>query len=404
MLKGYKLLTAYVVVAYIAQGIAEHFCLPSQPLNNYFVKEQNWQPTKLAAYLAFLMVPWTIKPVFGAISDAIRLGDSSKRNYLTAVFALSAAGYLLAALASENCMTIGLFIAACGLAWGTALLLGMIIERFPARLIPYVFSLHFISYYSASICSGIVGGRLCQHLTPTSALITAFTVSAAICLLAAALTPLWVTKDDAVTEVSSDRFKKAVECLKNRDFWLVAAFIYCWSFSPAFGTPLYFQYTKVLKISQESIGQANACCSFGMLAGAFVYPLIWRTASRYQVHIAIGLSITSTLCFLQLNASNFTFLEFSRGLSGMLGVLCINWLAARVAPRGLETFATASLIGMYNVGTQSSGIIGAYLYSHLFAYSLNPLLLLTVSITPLCALVYVFISNKVRSTKREIGK
>jgi MFS family permease len=399
MFKGYRLLTAYVVVAYIAQGIAEHFCLPNQPINNYFVKGQNWEPTKLAAYLALLMVPWTIKPVFGAISDALPLKHGSKRMYLTFVFFLSAIGYFAAWL-YPPAMTAGLLLSACGLAWGTALLLGLIIEKYPQRLIPYVFSLHFISYYSASICSGLAGGKLCQQMTPQAALSTAFAISFAVSLIAAIATPFWIAKETAQTAVQESVLRNAWFCLKDKNFWLIAAFIYCWSFTPAFGTPLYFQYTKVLMISQEQIGQANAAYSLGMLCGALIYPVIWKFFSRYQVQIAISVSIFSTLAFLLLNSSNYVLLETMRGVASMLGVLCLNWLAAGVAPKGLETFATATLIGVYNVGTQTSGIAGAFIYSHFFPGTLNPLLWLGACVIAINLVIYSGIDLRIRATDR----
>ncbi|MBC7999273.1 MAG: hypothetical protein IAF58_15085 [Leptolyngbya sp.] len=174
---------------------------------------------------------------------------------------------------------------------------------------------------------------------------------------------------------------------------MVAAFIYCWSFNPAFGTPLFFEYTRGLKLSQNLIGQANASYSFGMLVGAFVYPIIWKYTPKHQIKIAIALSVTSTLSFLLLDSSNFFMLEFLRGVSGMLGILCINWLAAGVSPKGLETFATATLIGVYNIGTQTSGIIGAHLYSNVFHNSINPLLLIASSVTATCFLIQILFSR-----------
>lgn len=357
-----------------------------------------WEPTKLAAYLAVLMIPWTVKPIFGAISDTFPFQKSSKRTYLALVFFISAAGYLLCWLYPPF-MTAGLLLSASGLSWGTALLLGLIVEKFPPRLLPYVFSIHFIAYYSASIFSGIAGGKLCQYLQPGQALSTSFAVSFVVCFLAAIATPLWISGGSTQLHSPVQVLRDAGTCLRNKDFWLIAVFIYFWSFAPAFGTPLYFHYTKVLRISQELIGQAGAFYSFGMLSGALLYPLLWKYLSRFQMQVAIGLSVISTLAFLGLNPSNFGLLEFMRGVSGMFGILCINWLAARVAPKGLETFATAFLIGIFNVGTQTSGIVGAHMYSRLFGSSLNPILVVSAIVTSCGLLIYFAIDKEVRSTQ-----
>lgn len=396
MLKGYRLLTAYIILAYIAQGVAEHFCLPTQPINNYFVKELKWEPTKLAAYMALLMVPWTCKPAFGAMSDALQTKFGSKRSYLALSFFASACGYLLAWI-YPALMTAGLLLSACGLAWGTALLLGLIIEKYPKNFVPYIFSLHFVSYYSASICSGLAGGRLCHELAPQAALNTAFGVSFAISLIAAIVTPLWIKRDSEKPPAPEDLLRDAGDCLKNRSFWLIAVIFYCWSFAPAFGTTLYFQYAKQLHITQAQIGEANASCSLGMLLGALIYPLIWKMFARYQVQIAVGMSVVTTLAFLNLNDSNYIILEIMRGVSCMLTVLCLNWLAASVAPKGLETFVTASLIGVYNVGTQTSGIAGAYLYSQYLGNSLNGLLYLEVCVVAIGLMLYFAVDKRMKS-------
>ena len=60
------------------------------------------------------------------------------------------------------------------------------------------------------------------------------------------------------TEVSRAEFRNTlqgiVSALKSRRLYLVAAFLFLFSFSPGFGTPLYYYMSDTLAFSQEYIG------------------------------------------------------------------------------------------------------------------------------------------------------
>jgi len=61
------------------------------------------------------------------------------------------------------------------------------------------------------------------------------------------------------------------EAVGGRDLWIVAGFIFFWTFSPSFGPALLYYQTDVLKFSQQFIGHLGALGSLAAVGGAFIY-------------------------------------------------------------------------------------------------------------------------------------
>jgi MFS family permease len=381
--------TAYIFLAYFGQGLAQHFCLISQPLDNYFLKVCHWNASQVAAFMALLMIPWTVKPIFGFISDGLPIFGSTKKAYLGLGFATGGIGYLLA----SNFITLNLLLSSTGLACASAVSLGLIVQTYAATVLPYIFSLQLFAYYLSLIGSGVLAGWLCNQRTPQEALHTAFWIAGAICLATAIITPFLVQEKRITSHNPRMLLALIKQILVSRKFYLVAAFIFCWSFSPGFGTPLYFHYTNVLHMSQLRIGEANGYHAFGMLSGVLAYSVLWRLASKLQIQISIWLCILTTLSFTLVTSDNVFIFEYLKGVTAMLGALSINALAASVSVPGIETLATAILMSVYNLGTLSSGVVGASMYTTIFHNSLPPLLIMSATTTASCSFLLRFIQK-----------
>lgn len=392
MQRGSLFLVSYVILAYLAQGMAEHFCLPAQPLNNFFLKVEHWNAAQVASYFALLMVPWTIKPLFGIVTDVLL--PASKRVYLTFAFSLGAIGYLVASV-NQALVLPGLLLSGCGLSWGTALLCGLVVKVFSGSQMRKVFSTQAVSYYVACIGAGLLGGALCHKLDPQSALKTSFLISALVSLAAALASWFFLRKE----ETTGERLPAATllkEALFNRNFLIIALFIWCWNFSPGFGTPLYFHYTNVLHFTQEEIGQINGCSAFGMLAGGFVFPLLARVAARKQILMAVLACMLSTLSFNFITSLHAAMaVEILHGIANMIGLLTIYCLGAQASRPRLETFITSTLIAIYNIATQVSGMLGGVLYANVFHNSLTPLLAVSATLTGMCTLLIRLLPQEV---------
>jgi hypothetical protein len=54
-------------LVYFAQGIGQHAGLVAQPLQHFFKEALEFNPAQTTDYLAVLMIPWTIKPLYARL-------------------------------------------------------------------------------------------------------------------------------------------------------------------------------------------------------------------------------------------------------------------------------------------------------------------------------------------------
>jgi MFS family permease len=395
-----KSFLAYIVIAYATQGIAQHFCLVNQPLEYYMLKSLHMNAAQVAALLSVLMIPWMIKPVFGILSDSIPFAGYRRKSYLTLFYGLSGVCYLLAATSqSLNLLIAALFLTAMGMAAGTVIICGLTLEvGRPAAETRKFQAVQAVGYYSANIVSFLLGGYLCTHLLPTTALATAATIAAVPCFVTS-LASWFLVREEKVVKptISLGELKTKLSNVKFKGLIYVALFMCFWSFSPGFGTPLYFHQTKDLGFSQIFIGQLGALFSVGMIAGAFFYKTFMdkKLSPQTQAKVAVVVGTTSTLCYLLLGSPvSAVCLETFRGFAEMLAILLVYGLAADVSPKEFESTTIALLIAAYNIAEQISINIGASLYTYVFKDGFSQLIVVSALTTLACWLLIPLLPQK----------
>jgi predicted MFS family arabinose efflux permease len=168
--------------------------------------------------------------------------------------------------------------------------------------------------------------------------------------------------------------------LRARDLWVVAGFIFFFTFSPSFGPALLFYQTDVLRFSQQFIGHLLALTAVGAVVGAVVYaPISRRVPLRRLINLSIGLSVVGTLAYLVYrDVWSAIVIDTVFGCVGMITQLAFLDLAAKSCPRHVEATFFALLASVYNVGTQASQNVGGRLYDHL---GYLPLVLISTAMT-----------------------
>ena len=383
----------YIVIAYATQGIAQHFCLIAQPLEYYMLKSLSLNAAQVAALLSILMIPWMVKPIFGILSDSLPLGGYRRKSYLTLFYGMSSICYLAsAATQSLHFLIAALFFTAMGMAAGTVIICGLTLEVGRPHSETRKFqALQAVSYYSANIGSFLLGGYLCGHMLPSNALAIAAIIAAVPCLMTALAS--WFMVQEVKTKVNPPSLKALKARLapaKFRKLLYVALFMCCWSFSPGFGTPLYFHQTKDLGFDQIFIGQLGALFSVGMIGGAICYRkfLDKKTTPQKQAKIAVIVGTTSTLAYLLLGSpTSAVCLELFRGFAEMLAILLVYGLAADVSPKDFESTTIALLVAAYNIAEQISINVGASLYTFVFKDGFPALIIVSAVATLACWLL-----------------
>ena len=360
------------------------------------LKTLSMNAAQVAALLSVLMIPWMIKPIFGIMSDSLPFAGYRRKSYLILFYGLSAISYLVSAsmqlTSSPQSLTFliaALFFTAMGMAAGTAILCGLTLEFGRPQAETRKFqALQAVSYYSANIGSFLLGGYLCGHLVPSKALSVASAIAAIPCAVTAVSS--WLLLQEVKSNIKPPSLKALRAKLAPTQFrklLYVALFMCCWSFSPGFGTPLYFHQTKDLAFSQVFIGQLGALLSLGMIAGAFFYNKVLdkKTTPQTQAKITVLIGATSTIAYLLLGSpTSAVCLELLRGFSEMLAILLVYGLAADVSPRNFESTTIAILVAAYNIAEQISINFGARLYTYVFKDDFAPLVVVSALSTLAC--------------------
>jgi predicted MFS family arabinose efflux permease len=239
-------------------------------------------------------------------------------------------------------------------------------------------------FNAAAAATSLAGGWLIEIFSPTGALHVAALIAAIAPL--AVLTCLRLV-EEARARIDRTALRRGLDGLVNtfrsRTLLLVAAFLFCYYYSPGFGTPLYFHMTDRLHFSQGFIGALSAISSVGWVAGGLLYR--WaltgmRTRALLQLSIVLG--TLGTLAFLlMVDPVSAVVVYFVFGVVGMIANIATLTLAAQHCPTGAEGFAFAALMSVMNLAAPLADTSGAYLYDRVFDGRLAPLIVVSAAFT-----------------------
>lgn len=383
----------FFAIVYAVEGIGQaRVGIVYQPLT-HFLKTEGWTPLQVTAYFGALNFPWIIKPVFGLVSDFVPLFGYRRVSYLMLASACAAVGYAAIALLDEPSQ-FALFLLLTSYAMATASTLCGALLAENGR--DFQESSRFVGqqwlwFYVAIMASALVGGALVEHLPAAVALKAAAAIAAVAPLASLLATPLLLK--ERKTRVSRAQFDETLQgivaAVRSRKLWLVAAFLFLYSFAPGFGTPLYYHMTDTLHFSQTFIGALASIASAGWIAGALLHRwLMRRVGAALLLYLSIALGVASAASFLLLtNAVTAALVNFANGVALMIATIATLGLAARHCPPRAEGFAFAGLMSVSNLADVCSINLGAFLYEHIFDNRLAPLIVASAATMALSALL-----------------
>ena len=372
-------LAVLFAIVYFAQGM---WYLPNQTLT-IVLKERGLSAAEVAAFFSITTIPWLIKPIYGLLSDFVPLFGRRRQSYLLLCSALAAgAGLALSAAAPTYWRLAGLFtLMGLGLAFVDVLVDALMVEAGkPLGLTGTFQSVQWAAIYTAAILVGEVGGYLAERRS----LSLAFLMAALFPLVSLFMTVGFVQEPPA--RADGDAFRRSMAAIKAAlgecDDWIVAGFIFFFTFSPSFGPALLYYQTDVLRFSQQFIGHLSALGSAAAVAGALIYaPLSRRVPLTRLINVAIGLGALGSLVYLVYRGPwSAMVIDTLYGGIYMLAELAFLDLAAKSCPRRVEATFFALLTSVLNAGTQGSQVVGAYLYDQV---GYVPLVLISTGFTAL---------------------
>jgi hypothetical protein len=383
----------FFAIVYVVEGIGQgRVGIVFQPIS-FYLKEIGWTPLDVTAYLALLNFPWVIKPVFGLVSDFVPLFGYRRKSYLVIASLVAAVSFGWISRLSDPRDIAPLFLlTAYAMATASTLCGALLAENGQKFSLSSAFvNQQWLWFYIAVMAASFVGGELVQLLGAVQAF-QASTAIAAVAPVAMLLATLYLL-DEEKTPINRAEMlhtlRSALAALSSRKLYLVAAFLFLYSFAPGFGTPLYYYMTDGLKFSQSYIGILGSITSAGWIAGALMHRfLLQKMSTRRQLYLSIVLGTLSATSFLLLTGEvSAAIVNFANGVALMIATISTLTLAADFCPSRAEGFAFAGLMSVSNLADIFSTNVGAFLYEKVFDSHLAPLIIVSAATTAIAAVL-----------------
>jgi MFS family permease len=359
---GRRLAILFAVV-YFSQGM---YHVADQVTTLTLKETLGLTPAQVGTFGMIILVPWVIKPIYGLVSDGFPLFGRRRKSYflLTCALAtLAGVGLWLQGEPTYWSLASMLFVMGLGIAFTDVLTDAMMVENGkPLGLTGAFQSVQWTAINVATLLVGLVGGYLAQHRM----LHAGFLLAAAFPFLALVMGAAFIHEPLAKSqrEEFRDAWRGIMHAVRDRTMWVVAGFIFFWTFSPSLGIPLFYYQTDTLKFSQQFIGFLGSLTSVAAIIGAAAYGPLSRVVSLHRlIVLSIAISAVATLGYLFYNGTvSAIVIDTTFGGIGMLTQLAFLDLAAKACPKHAEGTFFALLMSVYNLGAQGSQVFGGYVY------------------------------------------
>ncbi len=353
---------------YFVQGIAEPTeGLIAQPVRS-MLKSWGHSTAEIGAFCALMSIPWTLKPLYGLLTDFVPVAGTRRRNYLlwTTAMTILGLGYLYwwPPSAGERWALLALlWMPTMGVAFSDVVVDALMVDKGqPLGMTGLLQSVQWASMYAATILAGLVGGYLSQYGEQR----LAFLLCASVTVVTLVLTWFFVKEPPAPVAAGGLRSALAALAHAARSPMLraAAAFVFLWSFNPFSTSVLYMYSTQELGLSEQSFGVTVSLLSVGAVVASVAYGTYCRRVPLgILLYGSIVAGILSTLAYWGLwGETSARWVNFAVGFAYMTGSLVLLDVAARACPLNAAGTAFALLMGLSNLGLLAAAALGGWLY------------------------------------------
>jgi Na+/melibiose symporter-like transporter len=357
---------------YFIQGIVEPTAaLPAQPLQTQL---RGWGLTTegVGQFFGIIGIAWSLKPLFGVISDFLPILGSRRRSYL--VLSTAATGILYAALAwlwSLGHLDTGrwLLVAICvGIAFTDVVVDALAVEvGQPLGITGQIQSVQWGAISLAAVLTGSAGGFVAARglLRPT------FWLCSAMALVSLAVVLLVVREPKH--EAPRENLRLAWGQIRQNRRWAMlvaaAAFLFLWNFNPFSSNVLQQYMTEELNLGEQFYGHSLSVMAAAQTAACIAYYFYCRRVPfGWLVHGSIAAGIVSSLCYWLLwDAKTAMLASVAFGLAYQTATLVQLDLAARICPTAAAGLTFALLMSLSNTGMSAGIYLGGGWYDDLTA-------------------------------------
>jgi MFS family permease len=363
-------LGALFAVLYFVQGMGEPVAgLVAQPVRS-LLRSWGEGAAYIAAFSAAVSIPWSLKPLYGLLSDFVPIAGFKRKSYLllTSLIALAgfAALFLFKPTSSNYTLFLLLLIApTVGLAFGDVLVDALMVEKGqPLGMTGVLQSVQWAASYGATLLTGVIGGFLSQH----GIQYTAFLICAGLALITFIMAWKFVDeKPKKQAHVFAETWKDIREAARSPVLLGVAGFLFLWNFEPLSQTVIYINITETLGWSEQFYGYTLSLLAVGCIVGSIAYGVYCRKVSMpILTHTAILLGIVSQLSYWRMAThGSAVVIHLVVGFTWMTALLIQFDLAARVCPRRAAATVFAILMALTNMASSLGVWLGGRFYGRL---------------------------------------
>lgn len=368
-MKKFDLSLALIPFVYFIAGASS---LAGVATTFFYKDELGLSLEQLGILGSIAIMPWSIKPLYGLISDRVPLRGLRRKPYLILSGMLGSIGYLSLATWVKDFSGV-LFaetISALGFALADVIVDGIVAERSKS---------HAAAGKLQSICRAAImfGGLTVAYasgvLTESIGARRVFLLTAMLPLLTS-LVALFLHESpaDRVTWNIRDTWRKFREALTPAILWS-ALFLFVWRATPSSGGALGYYMIDELHFDPEFFGRLSVLSRLMGIIGVLIFRkwLIAIPMKKLLFGIVLA-SVILSLPTLGLVYRWYELLGVSPKLFAMadtlisaplteIGFLPLLVLVARVCPKGVEATVFAVLASIMNIGLALSDIGGAAL-------------------------------------------
>ena len=376
LLQGQPLTTELVAIllVYFVQGILGL----SRLAVSFFLKDDlALSPAVLGAMTGIAVLPWTIKPVFGFLSDGVPMFGYRRRPYLILSGLLGAVAWLAMATVVNSAWSAIAAIVATSLsvAIGDVIVDSLVVERARAESQAEAGTLQSLAWGTSALgglITAYLGGLLLEQVSTR----TVFAITATFPLIVSLVA--WLITEEPVQQrpslqVMKGQVQQLWQAIRQRAIWMPALFLFLWQATPTAESAFFFFQTNELGFSPEFLGRVRLTTAVAALIGIWIFQRFlrgvpFRTIFAWSTVLSAALCMTALLLVNYINCPlGIVDRWFSLGDSliltvmGEIAFMPVLVLSARLCPPGVEASLFALLMSIVNLAGLVSHELGALL-------------------------------------------
>jgi folate/biopterin transporter len=364
---------AAILLVYFVQGILGLARLAV----SFFLKDDlGLTPAEVAALTGIATLPWTVKPLFGLLSDGLPIFGYRRRPYLILSGLLGAGAWLsLATVVQTGWAAIAaITLSSLSVAVSDVIVDSLVVERARGESLGNAGTLQSLAWGTSAvggILTAYLGGALLQQLSTRAVFGITATFPLIVSLVAVLITEEPV--DSPSWAVVNHQIKQLWQAVRQRAIWMPALFLFLWQATPTADAAFFFFTTNDLGFQPEFLGRVRLVTSLAALLGIWVFQRFlrtvpFRTIFAWSTVLSSVLGMSMLLLVTHANRSLGIADEwFSLGDSlvltvmGEIAFMPVLVLSARLCPPGVEATLFALLMSVVNLAGLLSHELGAVL-------------------------------------------